>query len=50
MDIADILLNLRKPQTCNMTLDELLDKISINGMDSLSEIEKQKLDEYSKTL
>jgi hypothetical protein len=50
MDIADLLLNLRKPQTCNMTLDELLDKISINGMDSLSEIEKQKLDEYSKTL
>lgn len=50
MDIADLLLDLRKPKTCNMTLDELLDKISINGMDSLSEIEKQKLDEYSKTL
>lgn len=50
MDIADLLLNLKKPKVCNMTLDELLDKISIDGMDSLSEIEKQKLDEYSKTL
>ena len=50
MDIADILLNLKRPQVCNMTLDELLDKISVNGMDSLSDLEKQKLDEYSKTL
>jgi hypothetical protein len=33
-----------------MTLDELLDKISQEGMDSLSELEKQKLEEYSKSL
>jgi hypothetical protein len=33
-----------------MTLDELLDKISTQGMNSLSEVEKQKLDEYSKSL
>jgi hypothetical protein len=33
-----------------MTLDELLDKISQEGMGSLSEIEKQKLEEYSKSL
>ena len=33
-----------------MTLDELLDKISTEGMESLSDLEKQKLDEYSKSL
>ncbi len=33
---------------CNMTLDELLDKINESGMNSLTEAEKLKLDEYSK--
>ena len=50
MDIADILLNLKRPEVCNMTLDELLDKISLQGMESLSDLEKQKLEEYSKSL
>ena len=31
-----------------MTLDELLDKISQYGIGSLSDLEKQKLEEYSK--
>jgi hypothetical protein len=50
MDIADILFNLKRKEVCNMTLDDLLDKISQQGIDSLSELEKQKLDEYSKSL
>ncbi len=50
MDIADLILNLKIKEVCNMTLDELLDKISTQGMNSLSEVEKQKLDEYSKSL
>ena len=49
-DIADFILNIKKNEVCNMTLDELLDKISQEGMDSLSELEKQKLEEYSKSL
>jgi len=50
MDLADIIMNFKRKEVCNMTLDELLDKISIQGMESLSELEKQKLDEYSKSL
>ena len=50
MDISDLILNFKRKETCNMTLDELLDKISYQGMESLSEIEKQKLEEYSKSL
>jgi hypothetical protein len=50
MDLADIIMNFKRKDVCNMTLDELLDKISTEGMDSLSELEKQKLDEYSKSL
>jgi hypothetical protein len=50
MDLADLILNFKKPEICNMTLDELLDKISQEGLNSLSELEKQKLDEYSKSL
>jgi hypothetical protein len=34
---------------CTMTLDDLLDKISLDGIDSLTTEEKNKLDEYSKT-
>jgi hypothetical protein len=33
-----------------MTLDELLDKMVDQGTNSLTELEKQKLDEYSKSL
>jgi len=33
-----------------MTLDEILDKIGKKGLGSLSELEKQKLDEYSKSI
>lgn len=50
MDIADLILNLKRTEVCNMTLDELLDKISQQGMESLSEVEKKKLEEYSKSL
>ena len=50
MDIADLILNFKKKEVCNMTLDELLDKIGKEGMNALSELEKQKLDEYSKSL
>lgn len=50
MDIADIIMNLKRPKVCNMTLDELLDKISLEGMESLTQIEKEKLEEYSKSI
>ena len=50
MDIADIILNIKRPEVCNLTLDELLDKIGNEGIESLSELEKKKLDEYSKSL
>ena len=50
LEIADLLLNFKRKEVCNLTLDELLDKISDQGMESLSEIEKQKLEEYSKSL
>lgn len=35
-------------EVCNMTLDELLDKISETGINSLTDAEKLKLEEYSK--
>jgi hypothetical protein len=38
----------QKQEICNMSLDELLDKMIDQGIDSLTEIEKQKLEEYSK--
>jgi hypothetical protein len=50
MDIADLITNFKRKEVCNMTLDELLDKISDQGMNSLSELEKEKLYEYSKSL
>lgn len=37
-----------KEVICDMTLDELLDKIVDHGFESLSEVEKKKLEEYSK--
>jgi hypothetical protein len=50
MDIADIILGLKRPEVCNLTLDELLDKMVYQGIDSLSELEKKKLEEYSKSI
>lgn len=50
MDLADLILNFKRKDVCNLTLDELLDKISDQGIESLTEIEKQKLEEYSKSL
>jgi hypothetical protein len=50
MGLADMIFNLKRPDVCDLTLDELLDKIGNQGMDSLTELEKQKLDEYSKSL
>jgi hypothetical protein len=50
MDMADIIFNFKRPEVCNLTLDELLDKIGNEGIESLSELEKKKLDEYSKSL
>ena len=49
-DISNFIMNFKKTEVCSMTLDELLDKIGQEGMDSLSELEKQKLEEYSKSL
>ena len=39
-----------KNQICDLTLDEILDKISQNGIESLTRPEKDKLDEYSKQI
>ena len=39
-----------KNQICDLTLDEILDKISSKGIESLTRAEKDKLDEYSKQL
>ena len=50
IEYSDIINRFRKPLVCNMTLDELLDKISEQGMESLSDLEKQKLEEYSKSI
>ena len=48
MEIADIIMNFKRPEVCNLTLDELLDKITDSGLSSLTDLEKQKLDDYSK--
>jgi hypothetical protein len=37
-----------KNNVCDLTLDEILDKILDQGIDSLTRAEKDKLDEYSK--
>jgi hypothetical protein len=39
-----------KNQVCDLTLDEILDKISQNGIESLTRAEKDRLDEYSKQI
>jgi hypothetical protein len=48
MDLADIIMNFKRKEVCNMTLDELLDKISKVGYDSLTGEEKKALDNLSK--
>jgi hypothetical protein len=40
--------NFKKEETCDLTIDEILDKIIDQGIDSLTKLEKSKLDEYSK--
>jgi hypothetical protein len=42
------IMNKQNEDICNMSLDELLDKINEKGMDSLTKAEKLKLEEYSK--
>jgi len=49
-DIADFILNIKRPEVCNLTLDELLDKMVDQGVESLSDIERKKLEEYSKSI
>lgn len=39
-----------KNNVCDLTLDEILDKIVDQGIDSLTRAEKDKLDEYSKQI
>ena len=46
--MADTIMSLMSNKGCELTMDELLDKISSQGIDSLSKEEKSKLDEYSK--
>ena len=40
--------NFLKEETCDLTIDEILDKIIDQGIESLTKLEKLKLDEYSK--
>ena len=50
-DIAELISKFAPiKQACNLTLDELLDKMVDQGVESLTDLEKQKLDEYSKSL
>jgi hypothetical protein len=46
--IAENIMGLLPKKGCTLTMDELLDKITDQGINSLSEEEKCKLDEYSK--
>ena len=39
---------IQKEEICNMSLDDILDKMIDQGVNSLTELEKQKLQEYSK--
>ena len=46
--IAENIMGLLPKKGCELTMDELLDKINDQGINSLTEEEKNKLDEYSK--
>ena len=48
--MAETFMGLLPKKKCDLTIDELLDKISDKGINSLTEEEKNKLDEYSKTI
>lgn len=50
LEFVNLAKDFKGKEVCNMTLDELLDKISQDGIGSLSELEKQKLEEYSKSI
>lgn len=45
---TEIFMEYKVEEVCNMTLDELLDKINDTGLGSLTDIEMKKLEEYSK--
>ena len=47
-DFVALLLNQVKEKVKKPSLDYILDKIAINGMDSLTQFEKDTLDTYSK--
>jgi len=47
-ELRDLFKSFKKPEVCDLSLDELLDKISEFGMESLTELERKKLDDYSK--
>jgi len=47
-ELRDLFKSFKKPEVCDLSLDELLDKISESGIESLTDLERQKLDEYSK--
>ena len=46
--IAENIMGLLPKKGCELTMDELLDKINDQGINSLTDEEKNKLDEYSK--
>ena len=46
--IAEKIMTFLPKKGCDLTMDELLDKINDQGINSLTEEEKSKLDEYSK--
>lgn len=48
-NISD-LLNFKNKMVCNLSLDDLLDKILETGIDSLTTLEMEKLNEYSKNI
>lgn len=48
-NISDFL-NINNKQVCNMSLDDLLDKISEKGINSLTDLEKEKLNNYSQSI
>ena len=48
--MSETIMGLLPKKKCDLTIDELLDKISDKGINSLTEEEKNKLDEYSKTI
>ena len=40
----------RNQSICYLTIDEILEKIKENGVDSLTKEEKEKLDNYSQSI